>query len=203
MGINLAREVKFLVDTWNARLVTDKHRFKLYDGILNVLTYLYKRNYRMALVGSRSRSQLQLYFDLFGIDKFFSVTITREDVDEQKPSAKPILQAAEKLNVSPHDCVMIDDVEDGIEVAKKLGALTIGVTWGFHSYKRISNAKPNFIAETPNELHRINNEKTEVLRTDSAVIFRRALVVAVLLDSGLRVALEPFRRFRCLRVPFR
>ena len=159
VGINSAHEVEFLVDTWNARLVTDKHKFKLYDGVLDVLTYLYKRNYRMALVSSSSRSQLQLYFDLFGIDKFFSVTVAREDVDEQKPSAKPILQATEKLNVSPHDCVVIDDAEDGIKAAKKLGALSIGATWGFHNHKRISNAKPDFIAETPNELHRIIVEK--------------------------------------------
>ena len=161
MGINSAREVDFLVDTWNARLVTDKQKFKLYDGVLDVLTYLFKRNYRMALVSSSSRSQLELYFDLFGIDKFFSVTIAREDVDEQKPSAKPILQAAKKLNVSPHDCVVIDDAEDGIKAAIKLGAITIGVTWGFHSHQRITKAKPDFIAETPNELYRIIVEKLE------------------------------------------
>lgn len=159
VGINSAHEVDFLVNAWNARLVTDKHKFKLYDGVLDVLTYLYKRNYKMALVSSSSRSQLQLYFDLFGIDKFFSVTIAREDVDEQKPSAKPILQAAKRLNVSPHDCVVIDDAEDGIEAAKTLGVLTIGVTWGFHNHQRINKAKPDFIAETPNELHRIIVEK--------------------------------------------
>ena len=44
VGINSAREVNLLVDTWNARLVTDKHKFKLYDGVLDVLTYLFKRN---------------------------------------------------------------------------------------------------------------------------------------------------------------
>lgn len=159
VGINSAHEVDSLVDTWNARLVTDKHIFKLYDGVLDVLTYLHKENYKMALVSSSSRSQLQLYFDLFGIDKFFSVTIAREDVDEQKPSAKPILQATKKLSVSPHDCVMIDDAEDGIKAAKKLGALTIGVTWGFHNHKRINNAKPDFIAETPTELYGIIVEK--------------------------------------------
>jgi HAD superfamily hydrolase (TIGR01509 family) len=159
VGINSAREVDFLVDMWNARLVPDKRKFKLYDEVLDILRYLYKRNYKMALVSSSSRFQLQLYFDLFEIGKFFSVTIAREDVDEQKPSAKPILQAAEKLNVSPHDCVVIDDMEDGIKAAKKLGALTIGVTWGFHNHKRISNAKPDFIAETPNELCRIIVEK--------------------------------------------
>jgi HAD superfamily hydrolase (TIGR01509 family) len=159
VGINSEHEVEFLVDTWNARLITDKHKFKLHNGILDILTYLYKRNYKMALVSSSSRLQLQLYFDLFGIDKFFSVTIAREDVDEQKPSAKPILQATEELNVSPHDCVVIDDAEDGIKAAKRIGSITIGVTWGFHNHKRISNAKPDFIAETPNELYRIIVEK--------------------------------------------
>ena len=42
VGINSANEVDFLVNAWNARLATDRHRFKLYNGILNVLTYLHK-----------------------------------------------------------------------------------------------------------------------------------------------------------------
>jgi HAD superfamily hydrolase (TIGR01509 family) len=66
------------------------------------------------------------------------------DVDEQKPSVEPILQAGEKLNVSPYNCVMIDDAECGIEDAKKLRALAIDVTWGFHSYKK--SAMPNLIS---------------------------------------------------------
>jgi len=69
------------------------------------------------------------------------------------------LQATEKLNVSPHDCVVIDDTEDGITAAKKIGSLTIGATWGFHNHKRINSAKPDFIAETPKELQRIIVEK--------------------------------------------
>lgn len=159
MGIDTVQEEKFLVDTWNTKLVTEKQKFKLYDGVLNVLKYLYKRNYKMALVSSTSRLQLQLYFNLFGIDKFFSVIIAREDVDEQKPSTKPFLQAAEQLDASPRDCIVIDDADDGIEAAKKIGATTIGITWGFNSYQRISNAKPDFIAETADGLHRIIVEK--------------------------------------------
>lgn len=161
MGINAMQEVKFLVDTWTSKLATDKHKFKLHDGILDILTYLYRRNYKMALVSSTSRLQLQLYFDLFEIDKFFSVIIAREDVDEQKPSTKPFLQAAERLAVSPKDCVVVDDADDGIEAARKMGAITIGVTWGFNSYQRIFNAKPDFIAETPKELQRIIVEKLQ------------------------------------------
>jgi HAD superfamily hydrolase (TIGR01509 family) len=161
MGIKSMQEVKFLVNTWNSKLATDKYKFKLHDGVLDILTYLYRRNYKMALVSSTSRLQLQLYFDLFKIDKFFSVIIAREDVDEQKPSTKPFLQAAERLAVSPKDCVAIDDADDGIEAAKKMGATTIGVTWGFNSYQRIYDAKPDFRAETADELYRIIVEKLQ------------------------------------------
>lgn len=155
VGINSKREVDFLVDLWNARLVTDTYKFKLYDGVLDILRHLQTRKHKMALVSSASRQQLQLYFDVFGIGKFFSVIVAREDVDEQKPSSKPILHAIERLDVSPKDCAVIDDADDGIEAAKKIGATTIGVTWGFNSYRRIYDAKPDFIAETTEELHRI------------------------------------------------
>jgi len=159
MGIDTVQEEKFLVDTWNTKLVTERQKFKLYDGIVNVLRYLYKRNYKMALVSSTSRLQLQLYFNLFGIDKFFSAIIAREDVEEQKPSTKPFSQAAERLDASPRNCIAIDDADDGIEAARKMGAVTIGVTWGFNSYRRIKDAKPDFIAETPDELYEIIVEK--------------------------------------------
>lgn len=166
VGISSAHEVSLLVDTWNTRLATDRKKFKLYNGVIDVLTYLYKQNYKMALVSSSSRLHLQLYFSLFGIDRFFSVTIARDDVDEQKPSAKPVLRAAEKLGVSPRDCVVIDDAEDGIYAAKKTGAITIGVTWGFHSHRRINNAEPDFVAETPYELQKIIVKKLDVLKSD-------------------------------------
>lgn len=158
MGINSARELSFLVDTWNAKLATDNGKFKLYDGILGVLRYLHGRSYKMALVSSTSRSQIQQYFKMFGLGQYFSAVIAREDVDEQKPSTKPISQATERLSVSPGNCVLIDDMEDGIRAAKKLGATTIGVTWGFNTRRRIASAEPDFIAKTPNELHRIISE---------------------------------------------
>jgi hypothetical protein len=48
----------------------------------------------MAIVSSSSRSQLQLYFDLFEIDKFFSAVIAKEDADDQKSMTKPYWKRA-------------------------------------------------------------------------------------------------------------
>ena len=41
MGIDSAKEISFLINTWNARLASDRHKFKMYDGVLNILTYLH------------------------------------------------------------------------------------------------------------------------------------------------------------------
>ena len=155
MGIESAQEVNLLINTWNSRLVSDKHKFQLYDGILDILTYLHKRNFKMAIVSSSSRSQLQLYFDLFKINRFFSAVIAKEDADDQKTMTSPILKACEQLHVSPPNCIFIDDTEDGIEAAKNVDAVSIGVTWGFNSSRRITAAKPDFLADSPDDLSRI------------------------------------------------
>jgi len=67
------------------------------------------------------------------------------------------LQAAEKLNVLPYDCVMIDDAECEIEAAEKLCALKIGVAWRFHSNK--DSALPNLISQQKQQMSFIKREK--------------------------------------------
>ncbi len=159
LGIKSEKEINFLVNTWNQRLLTDKHKFRLHNGILDILRYLNENSYEMGIVSSTSKLQLQVYFDMFKIDRFFKVIIAREDVDKQKPSPKPFLLAAKKLGYSPKNCIVIDDMEDGIKAAKKMGAIAIGVTWGFHTYEKISKANPDFIATNTNHLKKIITKK--------------------------------------------
>ena len=53
--------------------------------------------------------------------KNFDVIITSDDVTETKPSPQPYLVAAEKLNVAPENCVVIENAPKGIESAKRAG----------------------------------------------------------------------------------
>ena len=48
---------------------------------------------------------------------YFKVTVTYEDTEKHKPDPDPLLLAAERLGVSPENCVYIGDVETDMKAA--------------------------------------------------------------------------------------
>lgn len=68
----------------------------------------------------------------FGILKYFKVVIGREDVENPKPHAEPILKALKALHVEPSmDCFMIGDTCLDINSAKNAKINSIGVLSGY------------------------------------------------------------------------
>ncbi|MER3390202.1 MAG: HAD family phosphatase [Microcella sp.] len=60
-------------------------------------------------------------------DDVFDVVVAGDDVSNPKPHPEPYLHAAQKLGVSIHDCVAIEDSQFGLVSAIASGAATIGV----------------------------------------------------------------------------
>jgi phosphoglycolate phosphatase len=58
----------------------------------------------------------------------------------------------EKYKISGENCLFITDTLGDILEAKKVGILTVGVTWGYHSKKALLEGNPIFIANTIEEL---------------------------------------------------
>ena len=73
-----------------------------------------------------SRLALRI-FDALGIHQFFDAISSSEDVQRGKPDPDVFLAAAQKLDVEPVHCVVIEDAPAGIEAAKRAGMKTIGV----------------------------------------------------------------------------
>lgn len=58
----------------------------------------------------------------------FDVIVTADDVDRGKPAPDPYLRAAEKLAMSPADCLVVENAPLGIQAAKAAGMPVIGLT---------------------------------------------------------------------------
>ena len=56
-----------------------------------------------------------------------SVLVTADDVVHGKPHPEPFLEAARRLGVDPHRCLVIEDAPKGLEAAKAAGCFTLAV----------------------------------------------------------------------------
>jgi len=58
---------------------------------------------------------------------FLDVLITNQDVEKQKPDPECYILACKKLNVNPHETIVIEDGEYGLRAAKAAGCHVIQV----------------------------------------------------------------------------
>lgn len=63
--------------------------------------------------------------ELIGLGQTFPIVITPEDVAHGKPAPDMFLLAAERMGVSPADCVVFEDAVLGIEAAKRAGMASV------------------------------------------------------------------------------
>lgn len=93
-------------------------------GVMNLLRYLQEKHIPRALVTATRREHLELSHSQTGILDFFDFIVTLEDVAQSKPSPEGYLLAAQKLNVSPEKCLVIEDSPRGM-VAGKTAGMTV------------------------------------------------------------------------------
>ena len=88
---------------------------------------LVKDHYKTALVTSSKREYVNLVFEIISIEKYLDVIITGETVVYGKPDPECYLEAAKSLNVTPEECVVVEDAPSGIMAGKNAGMKVIAV----------------------------------------------------------------------------
>jgi len=89
------------------------------------------RGYRLALATSCLRSVAELTLGTFGLRPYFSVLTTGEDVSKGKPDPEPYALTAQRLELPPEACAVIEDSDNGIRSAKAAGCRVFGITTSF------------------------------------------------------------------------
>lgn len=60
-------------------------------------------------------------------DQFFAFSISADDVERTKPFPDPYLQAAARMGLEPHECVVFEDSLTGIKSARAAGCAVVAV----------------------------------------------------------------------------
>jgi len=106
----------------------------------------------MSVVSARGGRSTKMFLNQFNLTPFFESIATAQTCRYTKPYPDPILWAAERMRVSPHECLMVGDTTVDIKAAKAAGAQSIGVLCGFGEREELEKVGADLILESTSEL---------------------------------------------------
>ena len=110
------KQMKKLINLWT-------NAWKLSDEMKELIIKL-KKNYRLAILSNSDLLNSQNYTKK-GWYKYFDVLILSHELGIVKPQKEIYEIAVKKLNFKPEECLLIDDQEDCLRPARKMGMATI------------------------------------------------------------------------------
>ncbi len=83
--------------------------------------------FTLGLASSSNRPLIELALELMGIEQWFRVTVSSEEVERGKPAPDVYLEAARRLGVDPSRSAAVEDSHNGILSAHAAGMRVIAV----------------------------------------------------------------------------
>lgn len=102
------------------------HQARLNQPLINMLTTL-RSAYKLALVTTASRQNVQDILASFGLMDFFDLILSQEDISHPKPNPEGFNKAMQFFNAAPAECIIFEDSDVGIEAAQRSGCAVFTV----------------------------------------------------------------------------
>jgi beta-phosphoglucomutase family hydrolase len=81
----------------------------------------------MSLGTGNGRKLVELTIRTIGLEGFFDIIVTREDVVNHKPDPDTFLECARLMKVKPSDCLVFEDGDQGLDAARRAGMIPLDV----------------------------------------------------------------------------
>lgn len=95
------------------------------EETVRVLTQLRMRGYQLALASGSKNAELIL--ERTGLRSLLDGVVDGKDITHSKPDPEVFCKAAQALDLSPRDCVGVDDASAGVQSIRAAGALAAAI----------------------------------------------------------------------------
>ena len=140
---NLSDSIDEITDTWN-NMAYDFYssKVKLKEGVIPFFNKLKSLNIKIGLATSNSLPLLEATLKNNGIYYLFDAITVTDEVKKSKENPDVYLLCANKLNVSPKNCVVFEDIIAAVNGAKLAGMKVIGI------YDKASEDQKEILTQT-------------------------------------------------------
>lgn len=115
------------------------NEMQVIPGVLESVHILHS-GYKLALVTTRPRAAAEHFLALTGLQAYFAVVVTADDVQRLKPHPEPLLRAMTQLGLPPEQCVMVGDTTADLLAAQAAGIRAVAVLCGFGRRRELEEA---------------------------------------------------------------
>ena len=108
---------------YRKRCLLDPDHFKLAPGAIDLLDYLVENNIPRTIATMSEWDNVEFYIKEFHLEKWFDIDkiVYSDGTIPGKPAPDIFKIAAEKINLNPTDCVVVEDAIAGIKSAEGAG----------------------------------------------------------------------------------
>lgn len=133
-----------LMDIW-VDMAIHKYRYEvpLKPGMAEFLPEMKRRGIRMGIATSNARILLDAVAQAHGLYEYMDAILTANEVKRGKPAPDVFLAVADKLDLEPADCLVFEDISQGIRAGLAAGMKVCAVS---DEYSRAQEAQKRSLA---------------------------------------------------------
>ncbi|MEM2942113.1 MAG: HAD family hydrolase [Candidatus Bathyarchaeia archaeon] len=120
-------QVDELVKEKRLQFIETSHRVRVLEGVEETLQYLRRNGVAAVLATSADRPSVMRVLSRFGLERYFDLVLSAEDVGAAKPNPDIFIRAVEKLALKPHECLVVGDSVFDVIAAKEAGIEAVAV----------------------------------------------------------------------------
>jgi beta-phosphoglucomutase family hydrolase len=103
------------------------HKTKVVEPVANIIREYYGK-LPMSVGTGGQREIAESTLRIVGMDKYFDILVTSDDISNPKPHPETFLKCAEQMGVAPKDCQVFEDGVLGMNAARDAGMKITDVT---------------------------------------------------------------------------
>jgi len=134
---NLPESIEEIVDEWNNMAYYEySNTVRLKPDVKEYLELLKFKGIKIALATSNSQLLLEVVLKNNDIYEYFDSITTTIEVSKGKDNPDIYLLSAEKLGVSPEECIVYEDILPAVKGAKAAGMQVVGIYDAYSEHQK-------------------------------------------------------------------
>lgn len=138
LGTNEKNYTKYMIDNFSgvdtvrfkkdtADYIRKNAVIKFKKGAEELISYLRQNGIKYAIGSGGAVSLIRTYLQVLGANDLFDIVAGGDEVENGKPAPDTFLLAAEKMGITPENCFVFEDSDNGALAAHNAGMKCIGI----------------------------------------------------------------------------